>query len=182
LFACPTSRSSSRPPRRPALPHAPAPVLWPLLTPAAPTRLRSRACCPQTAGRQVSPGKNADFPCNLAPSTLSALDCIRLRCHWPARPAGPGLPVRSHADRPRMGFVFLKAQVCLRLPSHPTSRRRTCLWLYDLGAGTPGLTVGAINLRDRDFHSQARAHAGRTRKGRAALRLPSRVSASVPGG
>ena len=89
LHRLPTSRSSSCPPRRSALPGAVTPVLWPLLTPAAPTRLRSRACCPQTAERQVSPGKNADFPCTLAPSTLSALDCIGLRCYWPTRPADP---------------------------------------------------------------------------------------------
>jgi len=28
-----------------------------------------------------------------------------------------------------MGFVSLKSQVCLRLPSDPVSRRRPCPWL-----------------------------------------------------
>jgi len=36
-----------------------------------------------------------------------------------------------------MGFVFLKSQVCLRLPPDPASRRRPCPWL----------TVGATNPR-----------------------------------
>src|SRR5512135_3919203 len=38
---------------------------------------------------------------------------------------------------PHMGFVFLRSQVCLRLPPNPASRRRPCLQL----------AVGAINLR-----------------------------------
>jgi hypothetical protein len=36
-----------------------------------------------------------------------------------------------------MGFVFLRSQVCLRLPSDPASRQRPCLQL----------AVGATNLR-----------------------------------
>ena len=79
------------------------------------------------AWRQVSPGKNTDFPCTPAPFTASTLDCIGLRCRLPTSPA----------SQPLMGFVFLKSQVCLRLPSDPASRRRPCLQL----------TVGAINLR-----------------------------------
>jgi len=79
------------------------------------------------ARRQVSPGKNVDFPCTLAPFTALALDCIGLRCLSPTRPAA----------QPLMRFVSLKSQVCLRLPPDLASRRRPCPWL----------TVAAINLR-----------------------------------
>jgi len=81
----------------------------------------------QTAWQQVSPGKNVDFPCTLAPFTALALDCIGLHCLWPTHPA----------SQPPMGFVSLKSQVCLRLPPDLASRRRPC----------PRLTVGAINPR-----------------------------------
>ena len=79
------------------------------------------------AWRQVSPGKNVDSPCILVPFTALALDCLGLRCLLPTRPT----------SQPLMGFVSLKSQVCLRLPSDPVSRRRPCPWL----------TVGAINPR-----------------------------------
>jgi len=85
------------------------------------------ACHLQVAWRQVSPGKCAGFPCTLAPFTALTFGRIRLRCHLPTRPA----------SQPLMGFVFLKSQVCLRLPPDPASRRRPCLWL----------AVGATNLR-----------------------------------
>ena len=51
-----------------------------------------------------------------------------------------GFVVIGQLARPHslfMGFVSLRSQVCLRLPSDPASRRRPCLQL----------TVGAINLR-----------------------------------
>ena len=37
----------------------------------------------QMARRQVSPGKNVDFPCTLAPFTALTLDCMGLRCLLP---------------------------------------------------------------------------------------------------
>ena len=40
----------------------------------------------QMARRQVSPGKNVDFPCTLAPFTALTLDCMGLHCLLPARP------------------------------------------------------------------------------------------------
>ena len=92
------------------------------LSPTSRLRLPS-----QTARQQVSPGKNADFPCTFAPFTALALDCIGLRCLLPTRPA----------TQPLMEFAFLNSQVCLRLPPDPASRRRPCPWL----------TVGAINPR-----------------------------------
>jgi hypothetical protein len=132
LHRLPSSRSSSRPPRRSALPGAVAPVLWPLLTPAAPTRLRSRACCPQTAGRQFSPGKNADFPCNPAPSTLPALDYIGLRCPLPARPADPAcLCVRTQT-----GLVW---DSC-------SSKRRFASGLLRTPAREDALAFGSMTL------------------------------------
>src|SRR5206468_2597438 len=42
----------------------------------------------------------------------------------------------ARAAPPPMRFVFLRSRLCLRLPSHPASRRRSC----------PRLVVGAINL------------------------------------
>ena len=108
----PASCSSSSPTRRSALPGVTAPVLWPRLTPAASTRPRDRGYHLRRPRQQVSPGKNVDFPCTLAPFTAPTLDCIGLRCLLPTRPIA----------RPRMGFVFLKSQVCLRLPPDPTSR------------------------------------------------------------
>ena len=51
-----------------------------------------------------------------------------------------GFVVSRQLARPHslfMGFVSLRSQICLRLPSDPASRRRPCLQL----------TVGAINLR-----------------------------------
>ena len=74
--------------------------------------LTSQPGLPFPAWRQVSPGKNADFPCTLAPFTALALGRIGLRCFLPTRPA----------SQPLMGFVFLKSQVCLRLPPDPASR------------------------------------------------------------
>jgi hypothetical protein len=104
------------------------------------------------ARRQVSPGKNVDFPCTLAPFTALALDCIGLHCPLPTRPTA----------QPPMRFVFLKSQVCLRLPSDPASRRRPCPWL----------TVGAINLRTGLSPSSQRpcwAHKGKNRPARPIL-------------
>jgi len=68
------------------------------------------------AWRQVSPGKDVDFPCTLASFTALALDCIGLRCHLPARPAAQplyevrvpqvaGLPPAS--SRPRLAATPL---------------------------------------------------------------------------
>jgi hypothetical protein len=65
----------------------------------------------QTARQQVSPGKNADLPCTLAPFTTLALDRIGLCCLLPTRPTGmasyevrvpqvAGLPPAS--SRPRL--------------------------------------------------------------------------------
>ena len=108
FIACPASRSSSCPPRRSALLDTCVPILRPLLTPATSTRPRSRGCRPRTAWQQVSPGKNADFPCTLAPSTLSALDCIGLRCSMPACPADPasyGVCVPQSAVLPPASFA-----------------------------------------------------------------------------
>ena len=84
-------------------------VLWPLLTPAASAWSRNQGYL--SAWRQVSPGKIAGFPCTLAPFTALALGRIWLRCYMPTR----------HASQPHMGFVFLKSQVCLRLPPDPAS-------------------------------------------------------------
>ena len=72
----------------------------------------SRYRLPFPAWLQVSPGKNVDFPCALAEFTALAFDCIGLRCQLPTRPT----------VRPLTRFVFLKSQVCLRLPPDPTSR------------------------------------------------------------
>jgi hypothetical protein len=66
-------------------------------------------------------------PCILAPFTALAPGCMRLCCCLPTRPTA----------QPLMGFVFLKSQVCFRLPPAPSSRRRPCL----------PLTVAATNLR-----------------------------------
>jgi hypothetical protein len=117
FIACPTSRSSSCPPRRSALLDTCVPILRPLLTPATLTRPRSRGCRPRTAWQQVSPGKNADFPCTPAPSTLSAFDCIGLRCHWPARPTDPasyGVCVPQGAALPPASFAPHLAVTCPR--------------------------------------------------------------------
>ncbi len=93
-----------------ALPTSTAVVLWPRLTPAASAWPLDQGYL--SAQRQVSPGKNVDFPCTLAGFTALALDCLGLRCHLPTRPTA----------RPPIRFVFLKSQVCLRLPPDPTSR------------------------------------------------------------
>ena len=71
------------------------------------------------AWQQVSPGKNADFPCALVQFTALVFGCIGLRCFMPTRPT----------SQPLIGFVFLKSQVCLRLPPDPTSQWRPCPWL-----------------------------------------------------
>ena len=129
-----------------------APVLWPRLTPAASTRPRSQACCPQTAELQVSPGENADFPCTLAPFSLPALDCVELRRPMPTRPTDPashGVCVPQVAGLPPASFAPHLAVTHLPLASPRRSRR-----------------VGAINLRDRDAHSQVSARAGRTQENR----------------
>ena len=65
---------------------------------------------------QVSPGKNVDFPCTLAPFTAPPFDRIGLHCLWPARPSGTasdgvrvpqvaGLPPAS--SRPRLAATPL---------------------------------------------------------------------------
>ncbi len=89
----------------------PFPALAGTMAPADFCRLSltSRSGLPFPASRQTSPGKNADFPCTPAPFSASALGRIGLRCYWPTRPA----------SQPPMRFVFLKSQVCLRLPSDP---------------------------------------------------------------
>ena len=123
--------------------HLTVPVLWPLLTPAASAQPLGWGCRPQTAWQQVSPGKNADFPCTLAPFTLSALDCIGLRCYLPARPADPasyGVRVPQSADLPPASFAPHLAVTHLPLAN------------------------GWCNQPPRrDSHSQASAHAGRTK-------------------
>lgn len=104
-----------------------SPVLCPLLTPVASAWLLNQAYR-SAAWQQVSPGKSVDFPCIPAPFAASVFDRMGLRRLLPTRPT----------SQPRMGFVSLRSQVRLRLPSDPVSRRRPCL----------RLTVGAINLRN----------------------------------
>jgi hypothetical protein len=61
----------------------------------------------QTAWRQVSPGKNADFPGTLAPFTIPALDCIGLCGRLPTRPTGTasyGVRVPPVAGLPPASF------------------------------------------------------------------------------
>lgn len=60
----------------------------------------------------------------------------------------------AQADTPSTRFVYLRSRVRLGLPSHPASRRRSCL----------RLVVRAISPTG-DSHPQAAAHAGRTRRG-----------------
>ena len=82
-------------------------VVWPMLTPAISWPLdQGYSSCSPT---QVSPGKNIDFPCILLGFTILALDCIGLRC----------LLANSSDLIASTQFVFLKSQVCLRLPPTP---------------------------------------------------------------
>ena len=74
--------------------------------------LVSQPGLPFPARQQVSPGKFIDFPRILAGFTALAFDCLGLRCFVPTHPT----------SRPLIRFVFLKSQVCLRLPPDPISR------------------------------------------------------------
>src|ERR1700730_3363491 len=85
------------------------------------------------------------------------------RCSFPRAP--PDLPVRVSAwlssvpvhcrvtppHRPSIRFLFVGSELCFRLPSHPASRRRSCL----------PLTVPA-NRPVEDFHLLDQRHAWRT--------------------
>jgi hypothetical protein len=65
---------------------------------------------------------------------------------------------QAHPDRPpHTRFVFLGAGIRLGFPSHPASRRRSCL---RLGVST--------TTSSRDFHHQSIAHAGHTQAPRRA--------------
>ena len=98
-----------------------SPVLCPLLTPVASAWLLNQGYR-SAAWQQISPGKSVDFPpglsvqpalavqgtgCIPAPFTASAFDRMGLRRLLPTRPT----------SQPRMGFVSLRSQVRLRLPS-----------------------------------------------------------------
>jgi hypothetical protein len=63
--------------------------------------------------------------------------------------------VSGHLVQPHslMRFVFLRSQLCLRLPSDTASRQRPC----------PQLAVGATSSA-RVFHPLVNAHAGRTKQ------------------
>ena len=131
------------PSRRSAIP----PVIRPLLTSpprATPSRAPPSTTTPR-ATRTGHPGHRWRPP-RIRPATFLAhsprlrdgpLMDIGLRCTWPARPDRPA----SYAQRPvspvgAARHVFLGSRFRLRLPSHPVSRRRSCL----------RLVVGAINL------------------------------------
>ena len=101
-------------------------VLWPLLTPAVSAWLLSQGYhFLQLDGRP---------PQVRALAFLAHLPDLLL---WPL--VASGFAVICQLARPHslIRFVFLRSQVCLRLPPDPASRRRPCLWL----------AVGATNLR-----------------------------------
>jgi hypothetical protein len=94
--------------------------------------------------------------------------------HPPRLRNGPlmttGFAVRcrlAQAAPPSTRFVSLGSRVRLGLPSHPTSRRRSCLRL-----------VVRVTSSTGDSHPQAAAHAGRTTARRASS-LPSPVQLLV---
>ena len=87
-------------------------VLWPRLTPAASASSLDEGCGLRPPGDRSPQIRTLTVPAPLPHLLRSALDCIGLRCFLPTRPT----------VQPRMGFVFLKSQVCFQLPSDPTSR------------------------------------------------------------
>ena len=109
------------------------------------------ACRLRRRPRQVSPGKNADYPHTLATSTPSALGNLGFRyvvLAHPAVSASCGSCSSSRGSR-------------LRLPPDPVLRRRPCPWLTVRIASTV-----------EDSHLQVSAHAGRTRSGAAMRGCP----------
>jgi len=96
-----------------ALRDDPPSLLWPLLTSATPSAHLS-TCLATTAGPQISQGKARDFHSTYPPHIRhSTLDDFRA--------SGLCAPSPS-AMTPRMRFVFLGPELCLQLPSDPTSR------------------------------------------------------------
>jgi len=140
------SREHGRPAPRPRVRPFPA-TIDPAGTSASADCCRVTGCLsatgvgridfPGPTSRQPSPDKTSDLPRTPTASTLRPLDGIGLRHAKLARPDRPALyaqPTRTPKGLVR--HVFLGSRFCLRLPSHPASRRRSCHWLV----------VGAINL------------------------------------
>jgi len=100
----------------------------------------------QTAWQQVSPGKNVDFPCTLAPFTTPALDRIRLRCLWPTRPTA-------------MASYEVRVPQVAGLPPASSRPRLTVTPLPSANGwcDPPSASVGVS-------HPLANAHAGRTKR------------------
>ncbi len=100
-------------------------VLWLLLTSAASAWLLNQGYCSQPGGRSPQV-RTLAFPAHLPDLLLWHLVAL-------------GFAVNCQLARPcsLIRFVFLRSQVCFRLPPDPASQRRPCL----------PLAVGATNLR-----------------------------------
>ena len=91
-------------------------LIWPRLTAAARYAVSQRHL--PEAGPQLSQGKARDF---------RSIHLLHIRPTGPDDHWVSGFLVPSPTDRtPHMQFVFLRPELCLQLPSHPASRRRSC--------------------------------------------------------
>ena len=125
------------------------PVLRPLLTsPRRTAASQPRSSHPTRRTRQARPGiqEHPQRPPRIRPATFLAhpprlpdgplmTSGFAVNCRL-ARTAQPSTRSPSRSQPTGMRHVFLGSRFCLRLPSHPASRRRSCPWLV----------VGAINL------------------------------------